>query len=524
MTIDTSPYIAASIAAGLITVAGRYIIEAVWAQVEALFMCVANVPVNDETYNMVMAWTTTQEFARNSRRFVVNTNLTSRNWHIWQPSGHGRDSTPEEDSDESTQSGHANRDKLQYTPSFGTHYFWHRGRLFFFTRKQVLQHSSVPLSEREEISISTFGRDPSVLRELLEECRADFVKNDEARTVIYRSSCDVATKAPVWRRCMSRKSRPFSTIFLAASVKEALVSDAMDYLHPVSRRWYSDHGIPYRRGYLFHGPPGTGKTSFGLAIAGLLKLNVYIVSLKSPMMNDETLEIFFATLPSRCVVLLEDIDIAGLTHSRLACDKTGHENGGVTGRQVVHVDVNSGTAGVSLPALLNVMDGAASQEGRMIIMTTNHVEKLDKALIRPGRIDKAVKFDLADASMVSSLFDSLFARGDTDPVAHTVTRDAVEDGNNHSSKNDASTAVEALTQAQAGDATTSAFAHRFAQAIPSGFFSIAEIQGYLLHYKNDPSSALENAEDWVKTISGQRLESKLPLDCSCYERFTAKQR
>lgn len=89
MTTDTSPYIAASLATGLIVMALRYVIEVIWAQVEAFFMCVADVPVNDETYNMVMAWVSTQEFSRSSRRFVANMNLTSRNWHIWQPSGHG---------------------------------------------------------------------------------------------------------------------------------------------------------------------------------------------------------------------------------------------------------------------------------------------------------------------------------------------------------------------------------------------------------------------------------------------------
>ena len=55
--------------------------------------------------------------------------------------------------------------KLQYMSSFGTHCFWHRGRLFFFTRRRVLQHSSVPLSEREEISMSTSGWDPGVLKD-----------------------------------------------------------------------------------------------------------------------------------------------------------------------------------------------------------------------------------------------------------------------------------------------------------------------------------------------------------------------
>ncbi|KIM94568.1 hypothetical protein OIDMADRAFT_135509, partial [Oidiodendron maius Zn] len=90
--------------------------------------------------------------------------------------------------------------------------------------------------------------DPSILKEFLEECRANFLDKDGTRTVIYRSSCSIALTKPVWRRCMSRKARPLSTIFLAASVKEPLIRDATDYLHPVSLTWYSNHGIPYRRG------------------------------------------------------------------------------------------------------------------------------------------------------------------------------------------------------------------------------------------------------------------------------------
>jgi chaperone BCS1 len=214
----------------------------------------------------------------------------------------------------------------------------------------------------------------------------------------------------------------------------------------------------------------------------------------------------------------------------------------LAGQPVLHINTNSNTAGVSLPALLNVMDGAASREGRMIIMTTNHVEKLDKALIRPGRVDKTVKFDLADASMTASLFESLFAGRDADLVVPSVRSDpslstsmsppdipfqanvlvanertdTADDENSYFSEQDPpTTALEALTQEMEGDPRTSALAHAFAKAIPSGFFSIAEIQGYLLQYKNDPRSAFLNAEDWVKTIKGQRLENRSALDYGC---------
>ena len=175
---------------------------------------------------MVMAWVTAQDFARRSRRFVTNTNLTSLNRHIWQPSGSGRDVNLEEDIDRA-QSSQANH-KLLYPPSFETNYVWRKGGPSFL---------AVRLSEREEISMSTPSHDPSILKEFLEECGAKFLDKDGTRTVIYRSSCSITLTKPVWRRCMSRKARSLSTIFLAASVKESLIRDATDYLHPASRQW-----------------------------------------------------------------------------------------------------------------------------------------------------------------------------------------------------------------------------------------------------------------------------------------------
>ncbi|OJD21155.1 hypothetical protein ACJ73_07507 [Blastomyces percursus] len=69
---------------------------------------------------------------------------------------------------------------------------------------------------------------------------------------------------------------------------------------------------------------------------------------------------------------------------------------------------------VSLSALLNALDGVSSQEGRLLIMTTNHIERLDDALIRPGRVDRQVLFQLADHKMSSRLFCTVFKRSDGD--------------------------------------------------------------------------------------------------------------
>jgi len=71
------------------------------------------------------------------------------------------------------------------------------------------------------------------------------------------------------------------TISLDETQKSIIIDDLKTYLHPDTARWYGSRGIPYRRGYLFHGPPGTGKTSLSIASAGSFDLNIYCVPLSS---------------------------------------------------------------------------------------------------------------------------------------------------------------------------------------------------------------------------------------------------
>jgi chaperone BCS1 len=90
-------------------------------------------------------------------------------------------------------------------------------------------------------------------------------------------------------------------------------------------------------------------------------------------MNDDSLDELFTTLPARCVILLEDIDSVNATHSR----RRGAVTTGSSAKE-------KSEGKVSLSALLNTIGGVDSQEGRLLIMSTNHVERLDAALIRPG--------------------------------------------------------------------------------------------------------------------------------------------
>ena len=147
-----------------------------------------------------------------------------------------------------------------------------------------------------------------------------------------------------------------------------------------------------------YGPPGTGKTSLSFAIAGFFGLDVFCVSLAEPTVTEEDLVMLFDELPEQCVVLLEDVDSAGLVvrdnrpGAAIAVDSAGVKSSRIT-----------------LSGLLNVIDGVASQEGRVLVLTTNHIGYLDKALLRPGRVDLRIYLGLATKKHAEEMFIQAFA-------------------------------------------------------------------------------------------------------------------
>ena len=93
---------------------------------------------------------------------------------------------------------------------------------------------------------------------------------------------------------------------LPGSQAETVVKDCKKFLR--RERWYFDRGIPYRRGYLLEGRPGCGKSSLIMALAGELRMPVYVLSLSRAGMCDATLEYLMSVVPKRAIVALEDID------------------------------------------------------------------------------------------------------------------------------------------------------------------------------------------------------------------------
>ncbi|KAF7136913.1 hypothetical protein CNMCM5793_006575 [Aspergillus hiratsukae] len=268
--------------------------------------------------------------------------------------------------------------------------------------------------------------------------------------------------------------RSLSTVVLDHEQRSSFLTDIKDFIQPATRLWYRNRDIPYRRGYLFHGPPGTGKSSLCLATASLLGLDVYVCSLNSNGLDENGFSLLFRDLPKRCVLLFEDIDTAGLQKRGRDGNPMQTEEGGIMDPAMDGDKPDTKQGSITLSSLLNELDGVGAKEGRILIMTTNYRDKLDGALLRPGRVDMEVAFDYASTPVVQGYFLAFYA-----PNGHD------QSGTSDSDQN-------AEFNAEPELITLSV---KFARHIPGGRFTPAQIQNYLLHHREDPASAVAKASE-----------------------------
>lgn len=191
-------------------------------------------------------------------------------------------------------------------------------------------------------------------------------------------------KYEYWEEQTSILARPLPSVVLEREVKVKVVDDIKDFLTVDTLHFYLDHGIPYKRSFLFYGPPGGGKTSMIQALAGHFNRCVCYLQPAHPEMTDDGLKSAVMKAPDRAIIVLEDIDSL-FTENRESANGRGGGN-------------------LTLSGLLNTLDGVGMPLGQIFVLTTNHRERLDKALIRPGRVATHVYFGHATPTMTKELF------------------------------------------------------------------------------------------------------------------------
>ncbi|KAK4574065.1 hypothetical protein LTR86_001826 [Recurvomyces mirabilis] len=352
------------------------------------------------------------------------------------------------------------RGKVDMVPALQSKFaFTYAGYQMWFERNSV--KAGDQMSTVIVITCRSFGAGPQPIQNFLQHVQevATTEKPGERMTKIFI----VHPSCAVWGDAVPRPARGLSAVTLDEHIKDSLVDDISTYLDPKTKTYYANRGIPYRRGYLFYGPGGTGKTSFATAIAGHFKLDVFMLSLSNPELTDVKLQRLFDDLPSKCIILLEDVDSSGI------------ERGNMRKSQAEDWEEDkpkSMKKGVTLSGLLNVLDGINSGEGRITIMTSNSPDSLDPALVRPGRIDDKILFGYASRQVAMKLFTHIFKKS-----------------------------VEELANGEvAGTHDYAALAKEFADSVPASELTPAEIQGYLLrHRKDDIEKVVEGAAAFAAT-------------------------
>jgi chaperone BCS1 len=269
-------------------------------------------------------------------------------------------------------------------PGPGKHVLRYKNAFIFVNRMRESKSRDIQTGKPwETITLTTLYSQRHIFEDLFTEAHAYAAKSHEGKTTIYNSW------GTEWKPFGNpRRKRPLESVVLQEGVKERIVEDVEDFIS--SSSWYHDRGIPYRRGYLLYGPPGTGKSSFIQALAGELDYDIAILNLSERGLTDDRLNHLLTIVPNRTLVLLEDVD-AAFSNRREQSDADGYRG-----------------ANVTFSGLLNALDGVASAEERIIFLTTNHVDRLDEALVRPGRVDMTVRLGEVTRYQVGCLWDRFY--------------------------------------------------------------------------------------------------------------------
>lgn len=284
-------------------------------------------------------------------------------------------------------------DNTTFSIGYGFHFIWFKNTLFFLRLEK--DEANQTEYDKESIILTKFGRSKKVFEQFLEEVEK---QNQSGDTLKFYKFNDC------WEWLKDINKRDLSTIFIEKEKKEQIIQRIESFQK--AEGWYHDKGIPYQLGILLYGPPGTGKTSLIRAIASYLNYPIYYI----PTTKMIKLEEAFERLKEKSIVVIEDIDCQTFTHSRE--DEEDDDEKPLKTKQNENnkrlKGLKSDLGLVGLSEILNTLDGFAGVDGRILIATTNHIEKLDQALIRPGRFDMKIEIGYVNKEILQDFFKNFF--------------------------------------------------------------------------------------------------------------------
>lgn len=288
---------------------------------------------------------------------------------------------------------HRQKNGSRYALTFGvgTFTFVDQGIVFRFTRRQIGPPVSTSMAADtnaqlyERVTIGAESHD-AVLRLCARATEfASRNAEDAFQTFVWEANQEF------WRCASIGSPRSIESVVIPSKTRDDILDDLREFEKEETRQWYKSHGIPYRRGLLLHGPPGCGKTSWIAALACAMRRMVHRVSLVAPRLSDDSLLLAMAEAKPSAMLVFEDVDALFDRQRRKQEDCL-----------------------LTFSGLLNAIDGVGgATHGAVLIFTSNHPERLDRALCRKGRIDRTFEFGPV-SDEVSRLMFARFYPGATD--------------------------------------------------------------------------------------------------------------
>lgn len=322
---------------------------------------------------------------------------------------------------------------------------------YFFATNLVSVYTDKKRDKENHIIYLTTLIDPNIRFDVFEEfskmCMREYAKSLVDKKWVQKIFTNSNGR---WTETVSNNRRKIETVILRKGLNKLIMDDLNLFLE--SEIWYNERDIPYKRGYLFKGPPGTGKTSMIKAISTHTKRHIHYLILNNIQDDNELINLLNAVNCKETILVLEDIDCASeavksrekeeeTVVEKVTNDKSSLENKILSDQLKKAEKVSK----LTLSGILNSLDGIFNSEGRIVIMTTNHSEVLDPALIRRGRIDMQIEFSNCDRYQIAKMYENFYGKNaDSDILSK----------------------------------------------IPSDIYSPAHVSGLLLSYRNNPENSL----------------------------------
>ena len=404
----------------------------------SLFVASAEIRHRNNLYPQVMRWVSSVRFHSCSSSVIVG--ITEAFGFLWDSND---DSLQYVETEIPAYRGKI--EKLRITPGQERFHFFRYQKCWFAFYRDPHRNALDPFSRNaENITIYYMSWNKAVFENLLVDIQKFNVDCRRGQLAVFCARQDKRDAG--WQNMCDEIPRSLDSLAQDKEMKREMIEDIEKFLSKAVTDFYRKRGIPHRRGYLFHGPPGTGKSSCCKVIATHFELPIYIFNLAT--VDDYGLQELFRTLPAppaRCMVVLEDIDTTGIDQR---------------GNTVNEEKDASRQKGITLATVLNALDGIGAHNGHILVATTNAKPTLDPALTRPGRIDKQFEFRNPDAPTIHDYFSFFFGNDDADAKFPNTTLDQL--------------------------------ASQFSDVVSHLALSPATLQEYFLQCNEDPVMAVKN--------------------------------